>query len=112
MDFVELNYERHDRDEVWFVMKKEAASLGSRIAGAPVRNKLSNLVRMCPGQRIVIDFADIPLVSSSFADEVLGKLFVELGPMTFTQRFEFRNVASTVQQLIDKAIMQRMSSMS
>jgi hypothetical protein len=32
------------------------------------------------------------------ADEVLGKLFMELGPMTFAQRFEFRNVASTVQQ--------------
>jgi hypothetical protein len=109
MDFVELTYERWDRDEVLFVMKNETTSFGSRIAGTPLRNKLLNLVRMCPSQRIIIDFADIPLVSSSFADEVLGKLFVELGPMTFAQRFEFRNVASTVQQLMDKAINQRVS---
>jgi hypothetical protein len=55
----------------------------------------------------VIDFADVPLVSSSFADEVLGKLFVELGPLTFMQRFEMRNVQTTVKQLVDKAIAQR-----
>lgn len=108
-DFVELTYEQHDRAEVLFVVKNETTSFGSRIAGTPLRNKLLNLVRMCPGERIIVDFADIPLVSSSFADEVLGKLFVELGPMTFAQRFEFRSVASTVQQLVDKAINQRVS---
>jgi anti-sigma regulatory factor (Ser/Thr protein kinase) len=112
VDFVETNYEQHDRAEALFVMRNETTSFGSRIAGTPVRNRLMNLVRMCPGQRIIIDFADIPLVSSSFADEVLGKLFVALGPMTFAQRFEFRNVATTVQQLIDKAITQRLSQPS
>ena len=65
---------------------------------------------MCPGQRIVIDFSGIPLISSSFADEVLGKLFVEIGPVNFAQRFEFRNLDSTVKQLIDKAISQRVAS--
>jgi anti-sigma regulatory factor (Ser/Thr protein kinase) len=109
MDFVELVYEQHPREEVRFVMRTESSSFGSRIAGTPMRNKLSNLVNMCPGQRIIVDFADVPLVSSSFADEVFGKLFIALGPMTFTQRFEFCNVALTVQQLIDKAITQRAS---
>jgi hypothetical protein len=65
---------------------------------------------MCPQQRIVIDFADVPIVSSSFADEVLGKLFLELGPVTFVQKFEFRNIASTVQQLLDRAITQRVGA--
>ena len=91
-------------------MSDEATSFGSRVAGTPVRIKLMNLLRMCPGQRIVVDFSGIPLVSSSFADEALGKLFVEIGPVTFAQRFEFRNLATTVKQLIDKAISQRMSS--
>jgi hypothetical protein len=108
IDFVETHFEHPDREEVVFVMQREMQSFGSRVAGTPVRNKLLNLVRMCPGQRIIIDFSDIPLVSSSFADEVLGKLFMELGPITFTQRFEFRNVSSTIQQLLDKAIAQRM----
>jgi len=109
VDYVETHYEQHEKDDVVFVMKEESASFGSRVAGAPVRIKLANLIRMCPGQRICIDFVDIPLVSSSFADEVLGKLFLELGPLTFMQRCEFRNVESTVRKLVDKAIGQRMA---
>ena len=101
VDFVELHYENHNREEVLFFMKDETSSFGSRVAGAPVRNKLANLVRMCPGQRIAIDFSGVPLVSSSFADEVLGKLFAELGPLTFMQRFDLRNIDSTVKQLVD-----------
>lgn len=110
VDFVELRYEQHGNQEILFMLKDESSSFGSRVAGAPVRTKLANLVRMCPGQRIAIDFSGVPLVSSSFADEVLGKLFAELGPMTFMQRFELRNVDTTVRQLVDKAIAQRMST--
>lgn len=110
VDFVELQYEQAGRDEIVFVVRSEAESCGSRIAGTPVRTKLLNLVKMCPQQRIIIDFSDLPIVSSSFADEAFGKLFVELGPLTFTQKFEFRNVASTVKQLIDRAVMQRIAT--
>lgn len=49
-------------------------------------------------------------MSSSFADEAFGKLFLEAGPVTFMQKFEFINVMETVQQLINKAISQRMSA--
>jgi hypothetical protein len=54
--------------------------------------------------------SDVSLVSSSFADEVFGKLFMALGPMTFGQRLQFRGHSLIVQSLIDKAISQRMSS--
>jgi anti-sigma regulatory factor (Ser/Thr protein kinase) len=110
VDFVELRYEQHGNQEVLFMLRDESSSFGSRVAGAPVRTKLANLVRMCPGQRIAIAFSGVPLVSSSFADEVFGKLFAELGPMTFMQRFELSNVDTTVRLLVDKAIAQRMST--
>lgn len=108
VDFVELHYEQDGGQPVLFPLKDETSSFGSRVAGAPVRIKLANLIRMCAAQRIAIDFSGVPLVSSSFADEVFGKLFVELGPLAFMQRFELRNVDATVRQLIDKAIAQRM----
>lgn len=109
VDFVETHYERHDRPEVLFKLRDESSSFGSRVAGIPVRTKLINLIGMCPGQRVIVDFEDISLVSSSFADEVFGKLFLELGPMSFAQKFEFRNVCTTVQQLTDRAIAQRLA---
>jgi anti-sigma regulatory factor (Ser/Thr protein kinase) len=108
-DFVESRYEILDAEEVRFVILKEAPSFRSRLGGTPVRYKLHNLATMCPGQKIVIDFADVPLVSSSFADEVFGKLFLEMGPISFSQRFEFLNLPILVRQLIDRAISQRLS---
>ena len=73
-----------------------------------MRIKLSNIVRACVGQKIIIDFHGVPIISSSFADEVFGKLFRELGPTNFMQVISFTNVTGTVQSLIDRAITQRM----
>ena len=94
---------------IHFILKVESDSFGSRVAGKPVRNKLTNLLRMGGSQKIIIDLIDIPLVSSSFADEAFGKLFLEVGAVTFIQKFEFINVMDTVRHLIDKAISQRLS---
>src|SRR6476620_6288661 len=52
----------------------------------------------------------IHLISSSFADEVFGKLFLELGPLDFSNKIELKNLDGTVKLLIDKAIIQRMNS--
>ncbi|MDH5785916.1 MAG: STAS-like domain-containing protein [Chromatiales bacterium] len=110
LDFVELRYEIPSGENVHFVMSEESGSFGSRVAGKPIRNKLSNLLRMIDGNKIVIDMKDIPLVSSSFADEVFGKLFLEAGPIDFVQKFEVVNVMDTVQSLINKAVTQRMAA--
>jgi hypothetical protein len=108
-DFLELNYEDEIAERVNFKIADEAASFGSRVAGTPIRNKLINIARMCPSQRIVIDFTSVALISSSFADEVVGKLFVELGPMMFMGRFQVVGTSHTVQALIDRAISQRVA---
>ena len=48
------------------------------------------------------------LVLSSYADEVFGKLFIELGPVEFMKKVELKNLDPLVKGLIDRAIMQRM----
>lgn len=110
VDYIETRYEGADTDIVYVKLSEEAQSFGSRLAGTPIQNKLYNLVKMCPGQPIEIDFEQVPLVSSSFADEVFGKLFVKLGPLEFMQRIRFKNVEHTVRMLIDKAISQRVTT--
>src|SRR5204863_6230643 len=65
------------------------ARTGLDPAGMPVRQKLRNLSRICDGKRIRIDFSEVPIISSSFADEVFGKLFADLGPLEFMKAFEF-----------------------
>jgi anti-sigma regulatory factor (Ser/Thr protein kinase) len=109
-DYVELTYETEGGQEVVLRLSEESNSFGSRMAGAPIRTKLRNLAAMCPDQKVCVDFDGVALVSSSFADEVIGKLFAELGPMRFMQRFEIRNMTPTVRQLVDRAIAQRLQT--
>jgi len=110
IDYIEIKYEGGPDETIRVSLAEEAQSFGSRVAGTPIHIKLYNLVQMCPGQPIEIDFAGVPLVSSSFADEVFGKLFVKLGPLEFMQRIRFKNVEQTVRMLIDRAISQRVST--
>jgi anti-sigma regulatory factor (Ser/Thr protein kinase) len=104
---VELKYESNEAGDTDFRLKEESQSFGSRVAGKPVQIKLLNLVRMTKGV-VSVDFEGVPLLSSSFADEVFGKLFLSLGPVGFMQRIRLINMMSTVESLVNKAIAQRM----
>jgi len=103
LDFIENKFE-DDRGKIKFIMSTEASSFGSRKAAEPINIKLKNLSKICSNSRISIDFEQVAVVSSSFADEVFGKLFVEMGPLLFMQKFEFINISQTVKSLIDRAI--------
>jgi hypothetical protein len=108
VDYIEKHFEAQDVEKVIFNLRREASSLGSRRAGTPVRQKLLNLSGMSSERRICVDFAEIALVSSSFADEVVGKIFMEIGALEFMQRFELRNMSPMVKQIVERAIHQRM----
>lgn len=103
-DIIEYKYESDDLKAVRFQMAEEVRSFASRAGGKPVKVKLKNLVEMCEGQKIVLDFSGVSVISSSFADEVFGMLFLELGPMRFMSTIAFANESSTVRGLIDRAI--------
>ena len=110
LDYVELRYEDRTSDDLIFRMHEEALSFGSRGAGTPIRNRIANLVRMNPGRRLRVDMSQVPLLSSSFADEVFGKLFRQLGPTGYSSAIDLVEVGQTARALIDKAIFQRMQS--
>lgn len=110
VDYIETRYEQDGLTVVPFKLHEQALSFRSRPAGRPVKTKLANLVSACSGQAIIVDFGGITVISSSFADEVFGKLFVELGPMRFMQAIRLQNVTPTVQALVDRAITQRMQT--
>ena len=77
------------------------------MAGRALRTKLNNLLRAEDDAVVNLDWTGVPLVSSSFADEAMGKLFVELGPLRFARRVRSRKIEPVVGELIDRAITQR-----
>ncbi|MCY4132921.1 MAG: STAS-like domain-containing protein [Nitrospira sp.] len=78
---------------------------GSRQGGKRIRGMIENLLR--ERRPVNIDFDGVGVISSSFADEVFGRLFVEMGPYDFMTRIKICNADPTVKGLIDRAIMQR-----
>jgi anti-sigma regulatory factor (Ser/Thr protein kinase) len=100
--------DRIDENEISTIrLCDEVVSFGSRPAAKPIRTKIENIISTTSA-KIVIDLDDVALVTSSFADEVFGKLFVSLGPLTFMSRLSVVGGSKIVRQLIDRAISQRM----
>lgn len=97
-----------DGDGAIIVLKDESQSFGSRDVAKPVRIKIENLLGASTNQ-IEINLDQVALISSSFADEVFGKLFAQLGPITFNRRIKISGGNAIVLQLIDRAITQRIA---
>ena len=104
-DVIERRFENQEGTLMVSVKKDAARDIGSRAGGRRVRQLIENLLR--EQRSIVVDFDGVGVISSSFADEVFGRLFVALGPRAFMTRVEMRNVGPTVEGLIDRAILQR-----
>ena len=82
-------------------------AVGSRAAGRSVREQIEQRLR--EDGRAALEFDGIPIISSGFADEAVGRLFAELGPRAFTTRIEIRNANATVESLLDRAILRCIS---
>ena len=108
VDYVETEYEGEAGAPINFILTQECQAFGSRVSGRPLRQKLHNILNMSGSSQVVIDFDGVPVVSSSFADEAFGKLFLQLGPVQFMQRIKLNNMADTVEGIVNKAIAQRM----
>jgi anti-sigma regulatory factor (Ser/Thr protein kinase) len=108
-DYIEKQFEAGDANAFVFNMRKECSSFGSREAGIGARVLIENLLRAEPTYAITIDFEGVSIISSSFADEVFGRLFVALGPMAFMSRINFKQVDSSVRAVLDRSISLRMT---
>ena len=107
-DFISLRYELDDDVPVIHV-RSEVQSVGARFAASPIRIKAANLIKMTTLDKIVVDFSDINVVSSSFADEALGKLAAEVGLNVLQARIQLINASPTIVSLVNRAIQQRVA---
>ncbi len=104
-DVVERRYEDGVGDLVFSIKTEARGDIGSRHGGRRIRQNIENL--LSDHLIVSIDFDGVGVISSSFADEVFGRLFVSLGPRGFMQRIKIVNTDPNVEGLIDRAILQR-----
>lgn len=82
--------ERQDElGQVVVAISDHEAGTGSRTAAAQLRTYLTNQLSQ-GASAVLLDFEGVAVVSASFADEVIGKLAEEMGPVRFIQRFQLR----------------------
>jgi hypothetical protein len=85
----------------------EAAGFGNRLTGLKIRHKIENLLGAAPNDVLEIDFTDVDLIASSFADEVFGKLALSLGFVGFGSRIRFININRFCRGIIDDVVQSR-----
>jgi anti-sigma regulatory factor (Ser/Thr protein kinase) len=107
-DYIEQHFESRDDGVAQIVLAQHVESLGSRASGRKVATLLKNVLSMADAKKVEIDFADIAIVSSSFADECFGRLIASVGPTEFFSRISFVNADSTVRAIIDRSVIQRL----
>lgn len=106
-NLIENKYLSDDCKRLVVLVRNETLGFGSRHAGQQFRIKCKNLLSSEPAATLLLDWDGIQVIASSYADELIGKLFVELGPLTFMSRVHLVNMTNVVRVLIDKAILQR-----
>lgn len=109
--FINLRIENleNDRGEIEYPLHDHKAGFGSRKSGAMVRNDVMNIHKES-NQTIVLNFTGISIISSSFADELIGKLMVEYGIYKFNNLFRLKGLNDLNQAIIQRSVIQRLSS--
>jgi anti-sigma regulatory factor (Ser/Thr protein kinase) len=104
---VDAKYELPHEDALHLKMAEQAIGTGSRSAGREMRIKLLNLIAAKPGYPIYLDWVNVSVIASSFADEFMGKLYLRLGKERIDQTIRNIEIEPLVAQLIAKAIAER-----
>ncbi len=104
--YIENMEDEHER--VIFKIADASSGTGTRQSGLKLKNEVINLYKKAK-KPVLIDFAEIGIISSSFADEFIGKMVIDLGFFQFQQIFTLINMNSTIQTIVQRSLSQRMA---
>jgi len=96
-----------DHNNLVFRLADKSSGTGTRQSGAAIRNEVINITKQTDSV-ILLDFSGVSVISSSFADEFIGKLAVDFGFIGFTQRFRLVGMNPTVQTIANRSVAQRL----
>ena len=86
-------------------LKEFGTSLGSRVLGKEV----SNMINFEKEDEVILDFDEVKMVTSSFADEVVGKNCARLGLHNFFNKVQIINTSEQIKLILKKAIIDRLA---
>ena len=90
-------------------IKEACDHTGGRPPATRLRRKIISILPEVEGA-IKLDFTDVPSISSSFFDELLGRLNAELGNETFNERIVVSGLSTVHRNMANNVIAQRLAS--
>jgi hypothetical protein len=95
-------------DRIVYRIVDQASGTGTRQSGAKIRNEVVNIYKSAK-KPVILDFDDVGIIASSFADELIGKLVQSLGLFQFQAAFPMKNMTPIIQAIVQRSLSQRLS---
>ncbi|MCD4829101.1 MAG: DUF4325 domain-containing protein [Candidatus Cloacimonetes bacterium] len=95
---------------ILFKLAEKQGGTGTRQSGAMLRNEIHNIL-IETDKPIEVDFSNISVISSSFADELIGKLISNIGFSRFSQYIRITNCNQFINDVIDRSVVQRLKTL-
>ena len=90
-----------------YKVKDYAEGTGTRQAAARVKNEIINMITEAR-KKIILDFTGVAVISSSFADELIAKLLMELGFFQFNNVISLKGMDGSQQTILQRSVIQRL----
>lgn len=100
---------QENSDWLKYKVADNAKDTGTRSSGRSLRIDVFNIMRR-KEKPVIIDFSDILIVGSSFIDEFIAKMYIELGAVKFNQLISIVNMNDELAHLCDRAIAMRINN--
>jgi hypothetical protein len=96
----------NDEDQIVLRIKDQSFGTSTRASGKEVRILATNLLRTQPAD-VILDFAGVVMITSSYADEVLAKLLADPSIPSVVKRLKTTGTTHTLDLVISDAIRSR-----
>ena len=97
-----------DRNNIILNVAEMSSGTGTRQSAEKLRNIALN-ISSTERKLVIFDFEGVNLLSSSFADELIGKIILEKGFYYYTTAFRIKNLSPSNSAILNRSVEQRMA---
>lgn len=103
-----LEQHEHNDSEILLDVSNESNGTGTRKSAEKMRNLVINCLKG-DYTTVILDFKNVNIISSSFADELIGKLVALFGFSNFLQHITISNLNDFNASIVNRSVGQRMA---